>query len=53
MRKKKSLEGCKSTYHQRRGGELPCEREKGHKGKHMYYHCELLWWNNKGTLTRE
>jgi len=30
---------------------LPCEKAKGHKGKHMHLICELAQWDNKGNVT--
>jgi len=50
--REKEYEPCPIGHQQRMGRMLPCEKAKGHKGDHWYYHSELICWNNKGEITK-
>ena len=32
---------------------FPCERAKGHQGKHHHLICDLFTWNNKGEVRND
>lgn len=49
-KRKKGLVNDECLSKRRFGGfYYPCEKSKGHRGKHWYLICDFLKWDNKGN----